>query len=116
MTMFDPIEPPDGFTLPLSSAHLAWQLDMIGWSDGELARRLNVAPTKVSKWRRGKSNIPNQVALWLETLAQMVTSIPNPIGWCPDKTMGRQHHAGTKLAPGPFAPQAFFRSDGEGSP
>jgi transcriptional regulator with XRE-family HTH domain len=116
MTMFDPVEPPDGFTLPLSSVHLAWQLDMIGWSDGELARRLNVAPNKVSRWRLGKSNIPNQVALWLETLACIVTSIPNPIGWCPDKTVGRQHHTGTKLAPGPFAPQAFFRPDGERSP
>jgi hypothetical protein len=106
--VFEPREPPDGFALPLTPEHLAWQLDMIGWSAGELARRLNVPDHKVVVWIRGKSNIPNQVALWLETLAHIVTSIPMPIGWRPDKSIGRAHHAGDKLERGPLAPEKFF--------
>lgn len=106
--MFEPREPPDDFTLPLSAAHLRWQMEMVGWSDGELAGRLNVDESKVYAWRRAKSNIPNHVAVWLETLAYIVTSIPMPIGWQPDKSVGRAHHAGAQLARDGFSPERFF--------
>jgi hypothetical protein len=92
--MFEIRPPPDGeeFALPQSGARLTWQMEMIGWGRAELAHRLNVRVTKVGMWEKGKSNIPNSVSAWLESLARLMAAMPMPPGWIPDKSIGRARH------------------------
>jgi ribosome-binding protein aMBF1 (putative translation factor) len=77
-------DPPVEFSLPMPAERIQWALDVIGWSHGELARRLEVEPSKVSKWAGGKSYMPNRVAIWLEMLAGVMQVMPKPILWGED--------------------------------
>jgi transcriptional regulator with XRE-family HTH domain len=91
--MFEPPgPPPGGFTLPISQSRLLWQLDVIGWSKDELVRRLGVSSQKASNWVKGKSLMPNSVAVWLEMLAQTLAANPKPAGWFLDPTISAAKH------------------------
>jgi hypothetical protein len=91
--MFEFKDPPGGdFKLPCTPERLTWQMECIGWGRAELADRLNVRTSKVAAWEKGTAFIPNNVAVWLETLATMMYALNIPIGWNPDKSLGREHH------------------------
>jgi plasmid maintenance system antidote protein VapI len=55
--------------VPLQAERLRWLLEVIGWSRGELARRLDIAESSAAQMCQGKRNIPNRAAVWLETPA-----------------------------------------------
>jgi hypothetical protein len=84
------LDPPDELTLPISCEHIEWCLEVLGWSHGELARRLDVNPNKVSKWIGGKSHMPNRVAVWLEMLARVMHAMPVPPLWGDDVPADQQ--------------------------
>ena len=86
-------DPSRDFSLPLTPERLSWQLEVLKWSNGELARRLNIRPSKVSAWINGRSFVPNRVAVWLEDLAQK--TLAGPIGWKPGGEAGAAHHGRT---------------------
>jgi hypothetical protein len=72
---------PCDFALPLPTARLWWQLEVLGWSRHELARRLDIKAAKVSQWLDGSSFAPNRVGVWLEMLSQMIIANPVPLLW-----------------------------------
>ena len=72
---------PVEFSLPLDYRRAQWQLEVIGWSRQELARRLDVSPTKVANWMQGRSFMPNRVGIWLEQLALTMMALPGPLLW-----------------------------------
>jgi hypothetical protein len=110
--MFKFRDPPGELTLPQSGERLRWQMEMIGWGPAELANRLSVNPDKVHRWLRDKSNIPNTVSVWLETLAWTVVAVIEPIGWNPDKSIGKaRHEDGIKLTKDGFGQEEFFGQD-----
>ena len=84
--------PPGKFALPMTPERLTWCLDVLGWSRGELARRLDVSEGTTSQMTTGKRNIPHRLAVWLETLAQMQRALPAPFFWQEGSTSGRQRH------------------------
>ena len=58
----------------------AEMLEIIGWRQGQLAKKLNCAPAMVCRW--GKSGkVPHPVALWLASLAGFHTAKPPPTDW-----------------------------------
>jgi hypothetical protein len=64
--------------VPLQAERLQWLLEVIGWSRGELARRLDIADSFAAQMCEGKRKIPNRAAVWLETLAAIHLSMPKP--------------------------------------
>ena len=74
---FDPDHPP-----PLdSSDRMPWLIAMIGWSAGELARRLDIAPETARQWVVGRSRVPPAARAWLEDLAAYHLAHGKPPGW-----------------------------------
>lgn len=63
--MFDPAN----VELPMRPERLKECLAVIGWSQVELSRRLNVRPDTGPDWAKGRKNIPYVAALWIELLA-----------------------------------------------
>lgn len=45
---------------------LGAMLDVLGWSQAELARRVDVHPNTVSGWSTGRTNVPGPVRAYLE--------------------------------------------------
>lgn len=86
--------PPGKFSLPMTHERLNWCLDVLGWSRGELARRLDISDSTAGQMTTGKRNIPNRMAVWLETLAQMQRAMPAPFFWQEGSGTGRQRHIG----------------------
>ncbi|MCP1243866.1 helix-turn-helix domain-containing protein [Acetobacter lambici] len=56
-------------------------LELIGWSQHELAKRVEADKQLVSEWVLGTSDIPASIAAWLETLGQIHAKFPNPKSW-----------------------------------
>jgi DNA-binding transcriptional regulator YdaS (Cro superfamily) len=56
-------------------------LDAIGWTPWGLATRLGVHETRTRRWGTGRYEIPENVARWLERLAQAHDAAPLPDGW-----------------------------------
>lgn len=70
--------------LPMTALRLTWCLDMLGWSVGELARRLHANDGGVRKMARGSAPIPNQVAVFMEVAVAHALSGPlMPPNWRP---------------------------------
>ena len=53
----------------------------IGWKDAELCRRLGCDSNLPTRWRRGASPVPADVAAWVQDLAWAVQNIPPPVEW-----------------------------------
>jgi len=85
---------PGPFTLPMTTERMNWCLDAIGWSVGELSRRLDISDASARQMTTGKRFIPYRVAVWLETLAQMMMSIPQPFLWNQHAGASRERHIG----------------------
>ena len=49
----------------MTSTELKQNLKTLGWSQAELARRIDVTPTAVSRWCRGRK-VPGSVAKYVE--------------------------------------------------
>lgn len=80
-TAFPP--PPVPFDLPYPNARLCWALDVIGWTQRELSRRVHVGERTARDWCSGRRPIPDDLARWIETLAAVVMSLPLPFNWRP---------------------------------
>lgn len=85
-------EPPGKFALPMTTERINWCLEVLGWSRSELARRLDVSDATASQMIRGKRFTPNRVAVWLESLAQMVRALPTPFLWHEGAGAAAQRH------------------------
>jgi hypothetical protein len=101
-------EEPGEFSLPLSGARLQWQLEVLGWSQGELARRLDLRPTKVTQWANGSSFPPNRVGIWLEMLARSMVWNAQPPMWRHDPTIAAEKHQ-MELAETAFDPPPWIK-------
>lgn len=51
-------------------------LDVLGWSAGELARRVDVRDSTVNRWLAGTREAPPAIVAWLEGLARAVERLP----------------------------------------
>lgn len=88
---------PCEFTLPIKPERIDWLLVMIGWSPGELAKRLNVRDDVVRHWRSGKSFMPFRAAVWMETVAAVVLALPQPAGWGDKTGVGAERHGASQI-------------------
>jgi len=52
----------------------------LGWSSGELGRRLQIAERSVRRWLSGQQDIPDRVGDWLEALMKHMQAGPPPPG------------------------------------
>lgn len=90
--MFRLPKEPKPFSLPLTKERLNWQLDVLGWSRNELARRTDVSMSKAAQWVSGKSFVPNRLAVWLEMLALAMVGLGRPLLWDRDPRIGDEQH------------------------
>lgn len=49
----------------MTAAELRQSLDVLGWSQAELARRLKLHQNTVSKWMTGRAKVPGPVAAYV---------------------------------------------------
>lgn len=67
--------------VPMSAARFRYCLAVIGWTAGELSRRLLMDEASVRQMARSARPVPDPLAAWLERVAQLVLSDPAPAGW-----------------------------------
>lgn len=66
----------------MDGPEMAALLQRIGWTGGELARRLNTRDITVSRWLNGRREIPDNLAEWLQQVAdQLDKAPPLPRDW-----------------------------------
>lgn len=66
---------------PMTPDQFRAVLISIGWSERELALRINVSPSKVRRWSVGRYSVPPKLAVWLRGVALIVAAYPVPVGW-----------------------------------
>jgi transcriptional regulator with XRE-family HTH domain len=76
----------------MTPARLRWCLERIGWSRQELARRLTINESTVAHMVQGKRFIPNRLAIWVDTLANLMIALPRPYLWQENSTIGAMRH------------------------
>jgi transcriptional regulator with XRE-family HTH domain len=54
-------------------------LEMIGWGQRDVVRRVNMSQTHVRRWASGEYPVPEEVAVWLAKLAAAHADTPPPI-------------------------------------
>jgi transcriptional regulator with XRE-family HTH domain len=66
----------------MTGDEMAAVLKAIGWTAGELARRLGVRPDTVQSWLAGRREIPPNLGRWLLQVRDVHdTAPPLPDGW-----------------------------------
>ena len=65
----------------MTHTQFADAMTAIGWRDAELCRRLGCDGNLTTRWRRGTSPVPPDVAAWVRDLAWAVQNIPAPVDW-----------------------------------
>ena len=91
--MFTCPEGPGPFQLPISKERLNWQLEVLGRSHQELARRTDVSHSKAANWVSGRSFMPNRLAVWPEMLTQAMLALGKRLLWHRDpRIAAAQHH------------------------
>jgi transcriptional regulator with XRE-family HTH domain len=75
------IDAPPAATDPMTTDRLRWCLAVIGWSQRECARQLNIEESAVRQMARGHSAIPREMAHWIEQIASFHLSVGMPFGW-----------------------------------
>ncbi len=78
-----PPEPETKLTLPIPFRRLRYNLWCIGWTSGELARRLRVDESSIRSMLRGAKRAPDEVAIFVEQLATIHRTLWEPVGWEP---------------------------------
>jgi DNA-binding transcriptional regulator YiaG len=64
------------------SSEVSELLQTIGWSQRELARRLNITDSTVRSWISGRRMPPPPVVEWLQDIARRIQEAPaTPPGW-----------------------------------
>lgn len=53
-------------------------LAIIGWPIREVARRLEMPESGIRWWLAGRYPVPDEIAQWLEELANAIETIPPP--------------------------------------
>jgi len=67
---------------PRSTSELTHLLGQIGWTRGELARRLGVSDSAVQGWATGRREAPENLLAWLRDVAsQMAEAGAQPPDW-----------------------------------
>lgn len=74
-------EPKTELTLPCPWRRLRYNLECIGWSQNELARRIRLDDSGVRQMCRGAREIPDDVAIWVEQLAAVHRALWEPPLW-----------------------------------
>lgn len=73
---------PEPASLPMQKDRFRWCLHAIGWSLEELARRIHTHESSIRQMGRGRRDIPDTLAMWLELQAARTLSGPLvPDGW-----------------------------------
>ena len=74
---------PDQATLAaMTGDEMAATLKAIGWTSGELARRLDIRADTVQSWLIGRRPIPPNVERWLYQVRDSLSTAPQwPDGW-----------------------------------
>jgi ribosome-binding protein aMBF1 (putative translation factor) len=73
---------PVPFSLPYPRERLVWACATLGWSIGELARRLNIREDTARQMAMGRRNIPDDLGHWLEACVAIAETMPTqPEGW-----------------------------------
>jgi plasmid maintenance system antidote protein VapI len=67
----------------MTGNELSEVLATIGWTAGELQRRLGIRGDTVRQWLSGRRPIPDNVATWLIRLRDKISDDPLPEGWVP---------------------------------
>jgi hypothetical protein len=58
---------------------LAAMLARIGWTTGELARRVGVAESTTRSWASGRRACPQSVLFWVGAVARAVERVPGHV-------------------------------------
>lgn len=86
-------------SLPMTGTRMRWCLLAIGWSQEELARRIHTHESSVRQMVRGRRDIPDTLAIWLERqVSRMLCGPMKPDGWRA-KPIWEGHDAGQTEAP-----------------
>jgi hypothetical protein len=56
-------------------------LEALGWTAGDLARRLNIGDRPATRWLSGKNPTPPNILAWLRLLALHQVEHSLPEGW-----------------------------------
>lgn len=62
----------------------------LDWTVHSIAIRLGVPRIRVRRWLSGESEVPDNVAAWLEQPAEYFEVNPMPLGWNPVVKQGRK--------------------------
>ncbi len=81
MELIFPPPPPWLEPLVYPSERLRWACEILGWTPGALAKRLNINETSARDWWNERRNIPAQVGPWLEALIVPHLEFPLPDNW-----------------------------------
>jgi hypothetical protein len=69
-------------SLPMHKDRLHWCMKAIGWSLEELARRIHTHESSVRQMGRGRREIPDDLAYWIEVKTNQILSSPMlPDNW-----------------------------------
>ena len=75
-------EEPEPASLPMTKDRMEWCLHALGWSLMELARRVHTHELSIRQMARGRRDIPDVLAVWLEQrAAHSLADPPLPDGW-----------------------------------
>ena len=79
----DWLEPEPGPAgLPMTKERFQWCMHALGWSLQELARRVHTNEASIRQMARGRRDIPDALARWLEMRAAHSLADPAlPDGW-----------------------------------
>ena len=76
-------------SLPMQKDRFHWCLAAIGWTAGELARRIHMHESSVRQMGRGRRDIPEDLAYFLEVKTALALSTPLlPDNWRPKPVRG----------------------------
>jgi hypothetical protein len=91
-------EEPAPAGLPMTGWRMRWCLLAIGWSLGELSRRVHTHESNIRKMGRDQKPIPDTLAIWLEEKAAMMLGSPlEPRGWRPKPPVAKDWDGGDIL-------------------
>lgn len=82
------------------------QLGELGWSQGELAERLDVHPNTVSGWATGSSEVPKYASAYLDAMCRMKRMAEDALLFTAGRKVGRG--PGVKFEKGRPRPQNGF--------